>query len=102
VSRVAPDEIWVSGPANFFGVGGFSYQLIDPSGEISNRVNVFFEVAEVNDNPTTGEDKFTTREGEPIRITVETLMSNDEDVDIGDVISFVSVQNPQVMTVLKI
>ncbi|MBK8900370.1 MAG: tandem-95 repeat protein [Anaerolineaceae bacterium] len=76
---------------NFFGTETFTYTIGDSRGG-SSIATVTIEVITVNDAPTANDDNATaTEESGTILIDV---LANDEDVDVGDVLTITLVSTP--------
>ncbi len=77
--------------ANFNGVAGFDYTVVDPDGAEATA-SVAVTVNAVNDAPIAVDDAFSTEEDQPITIAAADLFVNDVEVD-GEVLSLQSVQD---------
>jgi hypothetical protein len=88
--KIVNDKIKYTPKANYNGYDSFKYVVND--GKIdSNEAIVSIKVLEVNDAPTTKNDKATTNEDTSILIDV---LKNDSDID-GDTLSIKSVTKPK-------
>ena len=78
--------------ADFHGADGFTYEITDPSGAVSQAV-VTITVDPVNDAPVAEDDNLSTAAGGTVSFSAADLTGNDRDVD-GDVITLASYTQP--------
>ncbi|MCR4377239.1 MAG: tandem-95 repeat protein, partial [Rhodospirillales bacterium] len=78
---------------DFSGRAQFQYTVVDSQGGTFVET-VYIDVTPVNDAPVTAVDAFTLEEDGRVSISFEMLMSNDSDVEGGD-LSFVGFSAPQ-------
>jgi len=76
--------------ADFNGGDQFTYMVSDGSSD-SNVATVAITVDPVNDTPVAQNDSAATDEDTAIQISKSDLLGNDSDVDLGDVLSLLSV-----------
>lgn len=67
------------------GTGSFTYKVEDASGGLSNTATAEIDIACVNTAPIATSDSFTI--SEDASTTTFDLISNDNDIDLGDTIS---------------
>lgn len=68
---------------NFHGLDGFTYQAIDPDGDLSNVAMVLITVNAVNDPPVAQDDMYNINEDSPLSVPAPGILSNDMDIDGG-------------------
>jgi len=73
-------------------VDSFTYTVTDNHGA-SSTASVNITVTGINDGPTAVNDTVTAIEDTPLTISAASLLANDTDPDIGDMLGVVSVQN---------
>ncbi|MCF2147238.1 putative Ig domain-containing protein [Desmonostoc muscorum LEGE 12446] len=75
-------------------VGSFNIKVIASDGTASVSDVFTLTVANTNDAPVAVNDSITTNENTPIIINATTLLSNDTDVDVSDVLSITALTQP--------
>ncbi|MBD2123235.1 cadherin-like domain-containing protein [Trichocoleus sp. FACHB-262] len=81
------DGTTLSGTPTNDEVGNLNIEVIASDGELSVS-NVFnLAIANTNDAPTASNDSLITSEDTPLVISAATLLGNDVDVDLGDILS---------------
>ncbi|MBD2357464.1 cadherin-like domain-containing protein, partial [Tolypothrix sp. FACHB-123] len=88
--------------ANFNGRVDLSYNVVDGKGG-TVAATQFFNLAAVNDAPIARNDAFTITivQNPAIEISAATLLSNDSDVDVTDVLSIISFSQPSQGTLVN-
>jgi cysteine-rich repeat protein len=77
---------------DFNGAGSFTYTITDGADEATATVTV--TIAAVNDPPVAVADAVSIVEDDPLLLTVSTLLANDTDRDVADVLTVTEVSAP--------
>jgi VCBS repeat-containing protein len=82
LSGTAPDLTYTPDP-NFNGSDSFSFEACDPE-PLCDTATISIAVSAVNDAPSAGDDLDATDEDSALSAAAPGVLSNDNDVDVGD------------------
>ncbi|BAY21063.1 hypothetical protein NIES2100_08080 [Calothrix sp. NIES-2100] len=86
--------------ANFNGTVSLSYNVVDGNGG-AVAATQSFNITAVNDAPVATNDTFTTIQETAITVSAATLLSNDSDVDVTDILDIIAITQPSQGTLVK-
>jgi hypothetical protein len=86
------DTVGYTPAANFNGTDVFTYTISD--GSLTDTTVVTLTIIAVNDSPVAVADTYTTTQGITLTVSPPGVLSNDFDVDTGDVLTAVKVSDP--------
>ncbi|MBW4489831.1 MAG: cadherin-like domain-containing protein [Trichocoleus desertorum ATA4-8-CV12] len=88
------DGTTLSGTPTNDEVGNLNIQVTASDGELSVSNLFNLAIANTNDAPTASNDNLITNEDVPLVISAATLIGNDVDVDLGDILSVTTTTQP--------